>query len=166
MPGEAQFRYAWFPVIKRKPPGRKAGRLAGFASRSLEHAPARLRRCHVAVSISTHGEKPVSTHAEKPVASCPRPRGGTNVAPAVQELPRVGRLGRARRIPADVLVEGERIRAVATQRGQLESAGAETIEANGMTLMPGLVEGHAHITFINARASPPISATRRRRNTR
>ncbi len=32
---------------------------------------------------------------------------------------------------ADVLIEGERIRAVATQRGQLEAAGAETIETNG-----------------------------------
>jgi hypothetical protein len=51
--------------------------------------------------------------------------------------------------PADVLVEGERIRAVATQRGQIEAAGAEIVEARGMTLMPGLVEGHAHITFIN-----------------
>jgi len=36
-----------------------------------------------------------------------------------------------------------------TQRGQLEATGAEVIEARGMTLMPGLVEGHAHITFIN-----------------
>ncbi len=52
--------------------------------------------------------------------------------------------------PADVLIEGERIRAVATQTGQLEAAGADVIEAAGMTLMPGLVEGHAHITFINA----------------
>src|SRR6185312_1735904 len=51
--------------------------------------------------------------------------------------------------PADVLIEGERIRAVATQRGQLEATGAEVIEARGMTLMPGLVEGHSHITFIN-----------------
>ena len=51
--------------------------------------------------------------------------------------------------PADVLVDGDRIAAVATQRGQLEAAGAEVIEANGRTLMPGLVEGHAHITFIN-----------------
>src|SRR6204780_493290 len=50
---------------------------------------------------------------------------------------------------ADVLVEGERIRAVATQRGQLEATGAEGIEARGMPLMPGLVEGHAPITFIN-----------------
>jgi imidazolonepropionase-like amidohydrolase len=48
--------------------------------------------------------------------------------------------------PADVLVEGERIRAVARERGQLEAPGAEVIEAGGMTLMPGLVEGHAHIT--------------------
>ncbi len=52
--------------------------------------------------------------------------------------------------PADVLVEGERIAAVATQTGQLESPGATVIEAAGMTLMPGMIEGHAHITFINA----------------
>jgi len=51
--------------------------------------------------------------------------------------------------PADVLVEDERIRTIATQLGQLQAAGAEVIEARGMTLMPGLVEGHSHITFIN-----------------
>ncbi len=52
--------------------------------------------------------------------------------------------------PADVLVEGERIATVAAQTGQLESPGATVIEAAGMTLMPGMIEGHAHITFINA----------------
>ena len=31
----------------------------------------------------------------------------------------------------------------------LGTPAAEAIEAEGMTLMPGLVEGHAHITFIN-----------------
>jgi imidazolonepropionase-like amidohydrolase len=51
--------------------------------------------------------------------------------------------------PADVLVEGQRIRTVATERGRLEAAGAEVVDAKGMTLMPGLVEGHSHITFIN-----------------
>ncbi len=51
--------------------------------------------------------------------------------------------------PADVLIEGERIRAVATPVGQLEAPGAVVIDANAMTLMPGLVEGHAHISFIN-----------------
>ncbi len=61
--------------------------------------------------------------------------------------------------PADVLVEGERIRAVATQLGQLEAAGAEVIEANGMTLMPGLVEGHAHITFINGAHATDLGDT-------
>jgi imidazolonepropionase-like amidohydrolase len=61
--------------------------------------------------------------------------------------------------PADVLIEGERIRAVATQLGQIEAAGAEVIEANGMTLMPGLVEGHAHITFINAARATDLGDT-------
>ena len=61
--------------------------------------------------------------------------------------------------PADVLVEGERIRAVATARGQLEAAGADLIEARGMTLMPGLVEGHAHITFINGARATDLGDT-------
>ena len=49
--------------------------------------------------------------------------------------------------PADVLVEGNRIRAVATDRGALDATGAEVIDAAGMTLMPGMVEGHSHPTF-------------------
>ena len=52
--------------------------------------------------------------------------------------------------PADVLIENDRIRTVARSLGQLDPAGAEVVDAGGMTLMPGLVEGHAHITFINA----------------
>ena len=70
----------------------------------------------------------------------------------------MGRLGRGG-LSGRVLIEGERIRAVATQRGQLESAGAETIEADGMTLMPGLIEGHAHITFINAARATDLGDT-------
>lgn len=51
--------------------------------------------------------------------------------------------------PADVLIENDRIRSVARSPGQLDAPGADIVDANGMTLMPGLVEGHAHITFIN-----------------
>lgn len=58
--------------------------------------------------------------------------------------------------PADLLIEGGRIRAVARNRGQLDAAGAEVIEAGGMTLMPGLVEGHAHLSFGNAVASTDL----------
>src|SRR5260370_27350049 len=58
--------------------------------------------------------------------------------------------------PADLLIEGERIRSVARNRGQLDGAGAEVIEAGGMTLMPGLVEGHAHLSFGNAVASTDL----------
>jgi hypothetical protein len=38
----------------------------------------------------------------------------------------------------------------------LTAAGAEVIEAGGMTLMPGLVEGHAHLSFGNAVASTDL----------
>jgi imidazolonepropionase-like amidohydrolase len=49
--------------------------------------------------------------------------------------------------PGDVLVEGQRIKAVAHAPEQLTVDGATVIDARGRTLMPGLVEGHAHISF-------------------
>jgi imidazolonepropionase-like amidohydrolase len=49
--------------------------------------------------------------------------------------------------PGDVLVEGSRIKTVAHSPGRLAADGAMVIEARGRTLMPGLVEGHAHISF-------------------
>src|SRR6202046_5417481 len=65
----------------------------------------------------------------------------------------------AQAYPADVMVEGERIRTSAKDDNHLDPAGAEIIEANGMTLMPGLVEGHSHITFINAARATDIGDT-------
>jgi len=53
----------------------------------------------------------------------------------------------AESFPADVLVEGNRIRTIARTPGQLNADGATTIDCHGRTLMPGLVEGHAHISF-------------------
>lgn len=47
----------------------------------------------------------------------------------------------------DVLVEGNRVKAVAKGRGQIAPAGAEVIDARGMFLMPGMTEGHAHLSF-------------------
>jgi imidazolonepropionase-like amidohydrolase len=47
----------------------------------------------------------------------------------------------------DVLVDGNRIRAVSRVSGQISQAGRQVVNANGMTLMPGLVEGHAHLSF-------------------
>jgi imidazolonepropionase-like amidohydrolase len=49
--------------------------------------------------------------------------------------------------PADVLVEGSRIKTIARAPERLTTDGAIVIEARGRTLMPGLVEGHAHISF-------------------
>jgi imidazolonepropionase-like amidohydrolase len=49
--------------------------------------------------------------------------------------------------PAAVLVEGTRIKTIARAPHRLATEGATVIEARGRTLMPGLVEGHAHISF-------------------
>ena len=48
-----------------------------------------------------------------------------------------------------MLVEGERIAAVAAAPGRLSAAGAHTIDGGGATLMPGLIEAHAHLSFCN-----------------
>jgi imidazolonepropionase-like amidohydrolase len=48
--------------------------------------------------------------------------------------------------PADVLMEGQRIAAVAG-RGELPADHAAVLDCAGRTLMPGLVEGHAHLSF-------------------
>jgi imidazolonepropionase-like amidohydrolase len=47
----------------------------------------------------------------------------------------------------DVLIEDNRVRAVSRVPGQMSQAGCQVVEAKGMTLMPGLVEGHAHLSF-------------------
>lgn len=49
-----------------------------------------------------------------------------------------------------VLVQGNRIKKIAREGQTLEcDAGAEVIDAGGATLMPGLVESHAHPSFAN-----------------
>jgi len=52
-------------------------------------------------------------------------------------------------VPAKVLVEGERIAAVAPQAESLDAQDAERIDGAGKFLMPGMVEGHSHLSFVN-----------------
>jgi len=58
--------------------------------------------------------------------------------------------------PGEVLVEGNRISKVAKGSERLPRDGAETIDAAGCTLIPGLVEGHAHPSFSNAATTVEI----------
>ncbi len=52
--------------------------------------------------------------------------------------------------PGQVLIEGERIVAVAPASQTLAAAeGAERLDAGSKFLMPGLVEGHAHLSFVD-----------------
>jgi len=53
------------------------------------------------------------------------------------------------RYPGEVVVEGNRIRRVAKGKNQIAAeAAAEVIDGGGMTLMPGMVEGHCHLSFV------------------
>ncbi|HXQ50766.1 MAG TPA: amidohydrolase family protein [Stellaceae bacterium] len=50
----------------------------------------------------------------------------------------------------EVLVEGNRVRAVRKSGPQLDRTGAEIVDGGGATLMPGMVEAHAHLSWPSA----------------
>jgi imidazolonepropionase-like amidohydrolase len=51
--------------------------------------------------------------------------------------------------PGEVLVEGNRIQAVAPGGNRIAAErAAETVDADGMFLMPGMVDGHCHLSFV------------------
>jgi imidazolonepropionase-like amidohydrolase len=51
------------------------------------------------------------------------------------------------RFEGELLVAGPQIEAVSRRRGELSREGANVVDAGGCTLMPGLVEAHAHLPF-------------------
>ena len=56
----------------------------------------------------------------------------------------------------DVVIGDQRIVAVSHSPGKLRTADADQIDATGLTLMPGLVEGHAHLSFGFARRNSDL----------
>jgi imidazolonepropionase-like amidohydrolase len=52
---------------------------------------------------------------------------------------------------AEVLVEGNRITRVASNGESIQCDGAVRIDGGGATLMPGLIESHAHLSFPSSR---------------
>lgn len=49
--------------------------------------------------------------------------------------------------PGEMMLRGETIEAVARGDERIDSAGAEVIDGGGRTLMSGMVEAHAHLTW-------------------
>jgi imidazolonepropionase-like amidohydrolase len=49
--------------------------------------------------------------------------------------------------PGSVLIEGNRIAAVVPAGEAFDASGAQEIDGKGRTLMPGMVEAHAHLTW-------------------
>jgi len=50
-------------------------------------------------------------------------------------------------VAADVLIDGNRIAAVGRAIPAAQRAGAAVLDASGLTVIPGLVDGHAHLGF-------------------
>jgi imidazolonepropionase-like amidohydrolase len=62
--------------------------------------------------------------------------------------------------PGEVLIQGNRIKRVAEQGQKIarEEAG-EVIDGQGMTLMPGMTEGHCHMSFIGVAVPAQLGET-------
>ncbi|HUJ98275.1 MAG TPA: amidohydrolase family protein, partial [Stellaceae bacterium] len=55
--------------------------------------------------------------------------------------------------PGEILIQGNRIKAVAKGKDQIDRSQAEQIvDGGGATLMPGLTEGHGHLSYTNCAA--------------
>jgi imidazolonepropionase-like amidohydrolase len=61
--------------------------------------------------------------------------------------------------PAQVLVEGNRIAAVVPDSVVLAAGDARVIDGDGGTLMPGMVESHAHLSFTDIRIGTDLGNT-------
>ena len=59
----------------------------------------------------------------------------------------------------DVLVDGNRIAAVAKGTGTLAASDAQVIDGAGLFLMPGMTEGHAHLSFEAVASTEDLIAT-------
>ena len=58
-----------------------------------------------------------------------------------------------------MLIEGNRIKAVARAPGAVARDGARIVDGHGATLMPGLVESHAHLTFTDISQGTDLGRT-------
>jgi imidazolonepropionase-like amidohydrolase len=61
-------------------------------------------------------------------------------------------------LPGEVLVQGNRIQAVAAPGEQLNAEGAQVLDAGGATLMPGMVNTHCHLTYNNGTSVAALTA--------
>jgi cytosine/adenosine deaminase-related metal-dependent hydrolase len=61
--------------------------------------------------------------------------------------------------PADIIVRGDRIESVRADDGTPAEAGDQVVDCAGATVMPGMVESHAHLTFLSAigHIDPPFN---------
>src|SRR6185312_2284742 len=68
-------------------------------------------------------------------------------------------------VPADVVVSGDRVESVRPGGETVAGPGDQVIDCAGATVMPGLIESHAHLTFpsatghIDSSFNPPLDVS-------
>jgi len=68
-------------------------------------------------------------------------------------------------VPADVVVRGDRIESVRPGGGTAAEPGDQVVDCAGLTVMPGMVDSHAHLTFpsavghIDPSFNPPVDVS-------
>jgi imidazolonepropionase-like amidohydrolase len=68
-------------------------------------------------------------------------------------------------VPADVVIRGDLIESVRASGGTAIGAGDQVVDCTGATVMPGLVDSHAHLTFpsavghIDTSFNPPLDVS-------
>ena len=61
-------------------------------------------------------------------------------------------------LPGEVLIQGNRIEAVAKPGEKLPRAGCEVVDGGGATLMPGLINTHSHLSYNNGTTIAELTA--------
>ena len=115
----------------------------------IGRARRRSRRSKTPVPVSLSGSPPVAADVSPPTQPIPPSSENQPVSRKLITNVKIFDGSGSALFAGEVLIEGDRIAQVGTA-GELGRDGAEIVDGGGHTLMPGLVEGHGHLSWPSA----------------